>query len=245
MFIRIIFLFVLAILDIFLNFLSQKEHFKNNSALSQLDGIIYINLDKRTDRKEAITKELHQIFQDSKIPIKRLSATYIPKNGHKGCAHSHYSALKMAQELKWKNVLILEDDFHFTYPKETVQSKLSQLLNNLQEIPEWKVILLTGNAGKSEETDYYGLHRIVSGYLTTSAYIVNQHYYQTLIDLFYQAYTSMSSDKTSETNYESKAIDQQWAKLQNKENNWFIIDPYLGKQNDQLISTIQSETNYN
>lgn len=245
MLLKITYLLVAYLLSLF-NIFPKKESFENHSqSLSQLDGIIYINLDKRIDRKEAITKELHQIFQSSKIPIKRLSATYVPKNGHKGCAHSHYSALKMAKELKWKNVLILEDDFHFTHPKETVQLKLSQLLNNLQEIPEWKVVLFTGNAGKSKESDYYGLHHITSGYLTTSAYMVNQHYYQKLIDLFHQSYLSMSSDKTSQVNYESKAIDQQWTKLQNQEDNWYILDPYLGTQNDQLVSTIQSETNYN
>jgi hypothetical protein len=245
MFIRIVYLFIylliLQIINIF-NTSINTENFESSKDFDGLDGIIYINLDNRPDRKNSITSEINKIFGNSQIPIERISATYIPKNGHKGCAHSHYMAINKARELKWKTVLIFEDDFHFT--SETSKTQLDNLFKTIKQLPEWKVILLTGVGGKSEKTQHNGINKITSGYLTTSAYIVNLNYYNHLIYLFYKSYLSMSSDKTSIKNYEPNAIDQLWAKVQTQEDGWYIINPIIGEQNNQLISTIQSQTNY-
>jgi len=242
LFIYLLILQIIKILNYFFNHSTNTENFQSTKDFEGLDGIIYINLDNRPDRKNSITTEINKIFGDSQIPIERISATYIPKNGHKGCAHSHYTAINKARELKWKTVLIFEDDFHFT--SESSKSQINNLFKTIQQLPEWKVILLTGVGGKSEKTEYNGLHKITSGYLTTSAYIVNLNYYNHLIYLFYKSYLSMSSDKTSIKNYEPNAIDQLWAKVQTQEKGWYIIDPIIGEQNNQLLSTIQSQTNY-
>jgi hypothetical protein len=128
-------LFIIILIILKSNYFEGFEDNKNKLiGLNKCDGIVYINLENREDRKKLFLDEIKKIGIDES-KLHKVSGVYIPKNGHKGCAHSHYLALLEAKKLKWKNVLILEDDFHFTYPKEIVQLKLSQLLNNLQKIP--------------------------------------------------------------------------------------------------------------
>ena len=73
-----------------------------------IDFIFYINLEKRTDRREQIEMEL------KKMEITAERFVGIPfEPGIVGCGKSHLEVLKLAKDRKYKNVLILEDDFTF------------------------------------------------------------------------------------------------------------------------------------
>lgn len=90
-----------------------------------IDKIIYINLDKRIDKLEEINNELKNYNLYDKA--ERFSAVY-HSSGTVGCGKSHLSVLKMAKERKYKNILILEDDFYFVVSKDELECNLRLFL---------------------------------------------------------------------------------------------------------------------
>lgn len=85
-----------------------------------IDKIIYINLNKRTDRREQIENELNNF----KLSYERFEAISTPDFGAYGCGLSHLAVLKIAKERNYKNILILEDDFQFLVSKEIFEENL-------------------------------------------------------------------------------------------------------------------------
>jgi glycosyl transferase family 25 len=86
-----------------------------------IDKIFYINLEKRKDRREEIEKELDTFG----LNYERFEAIETPGFGILGCGISHLSVLKLAKERKYKNILILEDDFTFIVSKEEFEKSLN------------------------------------------------------------------------------------------------------------------------
>ena len=88
------------------------------ASLDDIDAFIYINLERREDRKKELLAELEKLGIPSS-KIFKVSGVYIPDNGHKGCIQSHILALNMAKLNNWRNVMIMEDDAELTVgPKE-------------------------------------------------------------------------------------------------------------------------------
>ena len=123
---KLLFLLVLIIMTIYSSIYIGKyiiETFVNTRyGLNRFDGIVFINLEKRRDRQGHICKMLKE-YGVERSRIHKISASYIPKNGHKGCAQSHILALTLAKINNWENVLILEDDFIFTKDSKIVNDK--------------------------------------------------------------------------------------------------------------------------
>lgn len=164
-----------------------------------VDKIIYINLAAATERNENMKKTLSHFPAEK---VMRFEAITNDK-GYIGCSQSHIECLKLAIENNWKNVLILEDDAEFTRKGEHLQ----ELLTN-----PYDVILLGGTFHKVDSN-----HRVTSA-CTTTAYIVNNHYYSTLLNNFTEGL-----QKLIETDiYETFAIDQFWKQLQQKDR-WFLV----------------------
>ena len=68
-----------------------------------IDKIMYINLNRRTDRREQIENELTVMgLMDKSI---RFEAIDRPGKGIVGCTYSHLECLKYARDQKWKNVV--------------------------------------------------------------------------------------------------------------------------------------------
>ena len=105
--------------------------------------------------------------------------------------------------------------------------------------------MLTHLYGKENNTKYDFLKKITDAQ-AGSGYIVNKSYYPIMISIFEKCVQNMSKDstKTSGVNWEKWALDQVWKENQ-KEDRWFTFNPLIGKQDDQLFSTIQTITNYN
>ena len=101
------------------------EHFFNNSkkGIERIDGVIYINLENREDRKKLILDEM-ELMKIPEDKINKVSGIYIPKNGHKGCVQAHLLALRIAKMNNWSNTLILEDDAKLTCKPDEFQSNL-------------------------------------------------------------------------------------------------------------------------
>ncbi|MGE0198792.1 MAG: hypothetical protein AB7S94_08570, partial [Simkaniaceae bacterium] len=81
--------------------------------LSLFDGIVYINLDCRKDRKETFLQEMERLNVPEE-KIHRIAAHHDPLNGIKGCIISHLDALSYIKQQGWGRGIIFEDDCLFT-----------------------------------------------------------------------------------------------------------------------------------
>jgi len=174
--------------------------------MEQIEHVVYINLNHRTDRNELVMNELMKYFSKNKIT--RFSAIK-EINGAIGCSKSHVEVMKMAIKKDWKNVLIVEDDMMWND-----KSGFAKLETFIKE--PYDVILLGGAWPK-----WNNQGKLISSYTTTS-YLVSNHYYKTLLENY-----ETSLKHFIETNDESKyAIDVFWFKLQEPDN-WKLIKPSL------------------
>ena len=181
--------------------------------------IIYINLERRKDRFNEINEQLSNFNLEGE----RFNA--IPNsNGIIGCGYSHLEVLKLAKERGYKNVLILEDDFEFLISKEEFEKNLSQLFDaNV----EYDVCMLSYNLIQSEPSKYGPFLKKVLEAQAASAYLVNNSYFDSLINLYTEAIPLL--EKTGK--HWIYANDQIWKELQRKDN-WVCFTTRIGKQRD-------------
>jgi len=184
-----------------------------------LDKIFYINLDKRRDRREEIEYELNRfnLFANSE----RIEAISKPNQGILGCTMSHLNAIRTAKDRNYNNVLILEDDFQFIVEKEEFENQLNNLFNT--SIP-FDVCMISYNIQRSCETNHDFLQKVLEAQ-TASGYIVNNCFYDKLINLYEWAIPLLEQTK-EHWNY---ANDQCWKRLQ-PESNWYALTNRCGKQ---------------
>ena len=107
------------------------------SCIEDIQHALYINLEKRADRKKHVEKQLKKVG----IPATRFNAIKLT-NGALGCSMSHLNCIKMAKENNWSHVLVCEDDIHFLDP-ELFKTQLNTFLKNHTD--DWDVVLLAGN----------------------------------------------------------------------------------------------------
>jgi glycosyl transferase family 25 len=193
----------------------------SSSVLHQyVDKVFYINLDIRPDRKEKIEERLTSYG----IEAERFPAIYHDTFGLVGCGKSHLAVLKLAKERGYKNVFILEDDFMFTVSKEVFESSIIQLFSQ-QPLPYDVYYVSYMNIEQREEIPENPIvDRLLSGN-NASGYIVNQHYYQKLIDLYEYAMPLLESTGM----HWIYANDQIWKQYQCIDN-WYCTKFPLGKQ---------------
>lgn len=186
--------------------------------MDHIERIMYINLNRRTDRREEIEQELNSMgLMEKSI---RFEAIDRPGKGIVGCIYSHLGCLKYAREQNWKNVLILEDDFTFIVDKETFENRLTEFFDTGIS---YDVCMLSYVLQQSRPTEYPFLSKVVEAQ-TASGYIVHQKFYDTLIDL-YELFTPILDETMQHWLY---ANDQIWKKLQ-PTSEWYCLDR-CGKQ---------------
>lgn len=199
-----------------------------------IDHIFYINLDKRTDRKELFEAEMAKY----ELTAERFSAIYYPPpKGTVGCGKSHLQILEIAKSRKYKNILILEDDFYFTEPKHIVEDSLHQLFTTK---PHFDVCFVAYNLISGTIDENNPLFTRVTNASTSSGYIVNEHYYDKLIELYKDAMPKLEETMM----HWIYANDQIWKTLQEKDN-WYCFTNRLGKQRDGFSDTSNSYSSYN
>lgn len=191
--------------------------FAQETLFDTIPGIIYINLENRTDRKELILNEFDKL-EIPKNKIYKVTGIPIPKNGHKGCVQAHILALEVAKLNKWQYVAIFEDDAELTVSPSEFKKTVSIAMAH----QNWNVILLHGAYQKIKEkinnTMYYAKHSTCS-----TGYIIKEQYYDTLLELFKDCNMKMSKDKWMEPNWEANALDQRWNILIEK-NKWIAFN---------------------
>lgn len=202
--------------------------------MQNIEHIFYINLDKRPDRRIEIENEL----QKMNLSAERFTGIlYDPPLGIVGCGKSHLQVLKMAKERGYKNVLILEDDFTFLVSKEILEENIQKLFD---EKPDFDVCFLAYNLNRSEPVvDHPFLLRAYDSQ-SASAYIVNHHYYDKIIELYEWALPIL--ERTHQ--HWIYANDQVWKRLQANDH-WYCFATRLGKQSDGFSDNAQRHMAYN
>ena len=179
--------------------------------------IFYINLDKRTDRKEQLEKELN----DFGLKYERFRAIETSGFGILGCGLSHLEILKIAKKENYENVLILEDDFTFLVSKEILQNELTNFFNLKLN---YDILFLSYNVLRHQELDNNVVNKILECQ-TASGYIVHKNYYDKLIQLYEKALPLLEQTRQ----HWIYANDQVWKQLQENDN-WFYFINRIGKQ---------------
>lgn len=180
--------------------------------MDSITKVVYINLAERIDRKTQIQRELLPVFPAAKI--QRFNAIRDSRHGGIGCTMSHIAVLNMARQEKWPSVLIVEDDLVLTNKEEGLPVLEKLLLN------PYDVICL-GGTYISYDPQTYRLNTSQ----TATAYIVAQHYYDTLIANFEESLAGFQHTGI----YSTYALDQWWKRLQ-PTGLWYIVRPNMATQ---------------
>jgi GR25 family glycosyltransferase involved in LPS biosynthesis len=194
--------------------------------MNNIEKVVYINLNKRTDRRQHI----ESLLEKYNIPATRFeaieyssngSAGNTPLHGLYGCGQSHLAVLKMARDNGWKNVLILEDDVLFNLPPQDFEQCIERLFT---QGPEFDVFMLDINLQRSEPAEQDWLVRVKYAHCA-GAYIVQSHYYQPLINL-YEAALPLLLHTGMHWVYANDAV---WGELQEVDR-WYTFKEQLCKQ---------------
>ena len=137
--------------------------------------------------------------------------------------------------IKFKN----ETKLFSAYPQRKV---FSIYFDTIEKTTDWDVFILSGH-GESE--NYNQLIDKSLGIQTTGWYIVKQHYYDKLINVFSESVNNMErlNNEGKDIEYETWAIDQNWKKLQRKDN-WLKFKDNLGFQREDYSDIVKENVNY-
>ena len=180
--------------------------------------VLFINLERRIDRKISVLNELTKIGVTNPTYFKAIEL----ENGALGCAMSHLKCVETAKKNNYDCVFICEDDIEFLNPCLFLQ----QLNHFLDSNISWDVVLVAGN-NMIPYTPINDYCIKVMNCQTTTGYIVQQKYYDKLIDNYKTGIQKLL--KEPHNNYNK--IDKYWFKLQ-RDDNWYLIIPLTIVQKD-------------
>ena len=198
--------------------------------ISDIKHAFYINLASRPDRKQHVEEQLKIMG----IPAQRFNAIKLA-NGAVGCSMSHLKCLETAKENNWPHLLVIEDDIKFLDPN-LFKSQMTKFLSNHKS---WDVVIVGGNnVPPYQKVDDTCVK--VSSCQTTTGYLVNGHYFDTLIENFRTGIKKLIENPQMHILY---AIDKYWFNIQ-KIHNWFLIIPLTVTQREDYSDIEKRATNY-
>jgi glycosyl transferase, family 25 len=185
---------------------------EHKTAFNWIDKIIYINLEKRVDRRLFLLKEFTRLGVPAN-KLLRIDGVLDEKRGAIGCTKSHIEALTYAIDNKLNNVLVLEDDVNFI-------PNINAVYNTLLGIEKLKdtfdVIQLTAYDIK-ERTSYTSLLDKCNYCTMGTGYIVNKGFMEKLRKNMIEGVK-----KLEETNENKYTMDHYWNILQPK-SKWYTL----------------------
>lgn len=202
----------------------------NINSIENIKHAFYINLEARPDRKQHVETQLQNIG----ITSSRFNAIKL-NNGAIGCSMSHLKCLEIAKENNWDHVMIVEDDILFLNPN-VFKNQLNKFLQNHKD---FDVVLIAGNnvpPYQKIDDSCVKVYRCQ----TTTGYIVQKHYYDTLINNIKEGVKQLINHPDQHVIY---AIDKYWFRLQEKDN-WFLITPLTVTQREDYSDIEKRPTNY-
>jgi len=201
------------------------------NSISDIKNAFYINLESRTDRKKQVEEQLRNV---GLACAQRFNAVKL-EDGRVGCSMSHLKCLSIAKEKKWDHVLICEDDIEFLNPGLFI----NQMNRFLSRHNNWDVVLLAGNNMPPYTRDGDECVK-VAHCQTTTGYLVNGHYYDTLIQNIKNSIVNLLREPANHINY---AIDRYWFSLQQRDN-WYLLTPLTVVQREGYSDIEKRVTNF-
>lgn len=200
------------------------------NSVSDIQHAFYINLDSRPDRKQHVERQLGIIG----INAQRFKAIKL-QNGALGCSMSHLKLIETAKANNWPHILVVEDDILFTNPSLFVQ----QCNKFLSTHKEFDVALISGNnVPPYREIDDTCVQ--VTKCQTTTGYLVQNHYFDTLIQNYKMGIQNLMREPENHRIY---AIDKFWFNLQ-AIHKWYLIIPLTVAQREDYSDIEKRPTNY-
>jgi GR25 family glycosyltransferase involved in LPS biosynthesis len=190
--------------------------------MNKVHKVVYINLDRRADRRAEMEAELLKMGLQAErfsgiVPAPGL----VKRPGILGCGHSHLAVLKKARDEGWPNVLIFEDDFQCVVEPKVLHETIDNFFKEFKE--DWDVFMLSYSL--EAEKPYNDLFGYVLSATTASGYLVNQRFYPALIKVLEDAMVQLQA-----TEYHwHYSNDQVWKTLQPKAK-WMYSMVRLGIQ---------------
>jgi len=189
-----------------------------------IEKVIYINLEHRTDRRVQIESELSRFPLEKVLRFSAIREDF----GALGCTKSHIAVLEMAISQGWSNYLVIEDDgmwssFDTSYP----------ILENLSKNP-YDVIVLGAVVPVYDKVTYK-----LQKSQTTTSFLVNKHYYTTLLQNFKDGARGLSGTRSPPL----YALDMYWQRLQARDN-WYLVAPSLVVQRPSYSDIEKKEVDY-
>jgi glycosyl transferase family 25 len=200
------------------------------NCISDIKHAFYINLESRPDRKAHVEEQLTTIGIQA-IQFKAIKL----QNGAIGCSLSHLKLLQMAKQNNWPHILIVEDDILFTNPSIFITSFNHFLSNH----PTFDVALISGN-NIPPHTQIDDSCVKIYHCQTTTGYIVQNHYYDILINNYTEGIAKLLKEPSKHILY---AIDKYWFSLQEKDD-WYLIIPLTVTQREDYSDIEKRKTNY-
>jgi len=197
--------------------------------MENINHIVYINLDQRTDRRS----EIEQEFERMDLSGERFPAIHT-RPGINGCTQSHLAVLQMAKSRGWDHVLILEDDFMFIVDKEVVNTQLNAFFD--LKIP-YDVLMISHGIIKSEPFNDIVCRAV--NVQTASGYLVHSRFYDVLIQNLSEAVSQL----VSTGQHWIYANDQYWKRLQ-PVSQWFCMNVRIGKQRSGYSDNAEAFVDY-
>jgi GR25 family glycosyltransferase involved in LPS biosynthesis len=211
---------------VFDDFLESPEKF-----ISGVDSILWINLDRSSDRRSEMEKIFEKLLS---VPNFRIEAVDGQKNipigiksirdalatpYEEACLLSHLQALERARELQGEIFLILEDDItlHF-FPFLSEQDVISRIIARAPT--NWEIIQIAWlwkSELSSEFTDWNALMREGIQISSTAAYIINR----TGLNKIFNTY---NRDEFSNFVFDTKKMQQSSSLPDGK---WFLSDYFI------------------
>jgi glycosyl transferase family 25 len=183
-----------------------------------IEKIIYINLDRRTDRREEIENEFKRMHIPESKVIRFPAIEHEDPNV--GCLLSHASVAKLALKMGFENVLILEDDFNF---QDHVFESLDYFFQKKKK-DEWDVLLLSQIIKESEPIDEkFGICLDASN---AAGYLMNKNVLEEYYTLLMENVDPLFKTKM----HWLYVNDVVWSKLMKKSKRWFCFYEKLGYQ---------------
>ena len=204
-----------------------------------IQRIIYINLDKRKDRRKAFEAAMaaQGIANTSYV---RISAT-VDKKGAIGCLISHINALKYAaKHFKGENVIVFEDDVVFRMNRSETRRRLETFWANAEMSANWNVLMFAKHVVRkgSGWSSVPGVVRITNA-LTASAFVTNAAYVHRLLARKEQGLHYMKM-----FGYAEWFRNDQYIRPLQAKGFWYAFDPPLCKQYKSYSDIERKVVNY-
>jgi hypothetical protein len=188
------------------------------------DGGFYLNLDKRTERREAFEKRSKEAgFEVERYPAIQLKEEDVPNPFNNGewhikisCTYSHFEMIREAKRRGWKNCVIFEDDCVF---EDGFVDKVKKCIDELKDI-EWDIFYMGGEPGGWCDSVSDNLAKCTAGMYATHAYVINECFYDRVLSL----------------NHNIGIIDTIYMAMYT--NNYYMAKELLAWQDDEFISDL-------